>query len=99
MVNRLKAVRKKLRIKQGDVCSKLGISIKTLYNYEQGNCDIPSRALMKLAKIYDTTVDYLLGVKKHTTITVTDPNGEVVAVVTNSKIVERTGYTVTLTED
>lgn len=98
-MNRLKELRRGRRCKQGALCSTLGISVKTMYNYEQGIVDIPSGVLVKLAEIYDVSVDYLLGIKKYTTFTVTDAHGEVVAVVSNSEIIEHTGYSVILSED
>ncbi len=98
-MNRLRELREQRKLSQPFVCSKLGICQKTLYNYEHGIGSIPDRALIKLAELYGVSIDYLLGVKKYTTVTVSDSCGEVVAVVTNNEIIEHTGYTVTLAVD
>lgn len=39
----------------------LNISQTTYSRYENGALDIPTVSLMKLAKLYRTSVDYLLG--------------------------------------
>ncbi|WP_432663392.1 helix-turn-helix transcriptional regulator [Wukongibacter baidiensis] len=37
------------------------IAQRTYSSYENGNHDIPTHALITLAKYYNTSVDYLLG--------------------------------------
>lgn len=98
-MNRIKELREKQGFNQSYVCSELGVSTKTLYNYEHSKVCIPDNVLVKLAELYGVSVDYLLGIKNYTTITVADGHGEVMAVIANNEIIERTGYTVVLTED
>lgn len=43
-----------------DLAQKLGVSRKTLYNWTT-NGNIPSSALIRMADLFQCTVDYLLG--------------------------------------
>ncbi len=97
--NKLASIRKKLGFSQTDICNRLDISIKTLYNYENGNCPIPSNILIELSKIYKCSTDYMLGIKKHTTLTITDEKGEVIAVVSDRESIEHTDYIFVYSED
>lgn len=52
---------KELRITQEALAERLGVSLKTVMNWEQGQA-IPSvETLMKLAEIYNCDLDYLTG--------------------------------------
>lgn len=52
---------KELRITQEELADRLGVSLKTVMNWEQGQA-IPSvETLMDLAEIYDCDLDYLTG--------------------------------------
>lgn len=52
---------KELRITQEELADRLGVSLKTVMNWEQGQA-IPSvETLMDLADIYDCDLDYLTG--------------------------------------
>lgn len=46
---------------QKDVSTYLGMSQLQYYRYERGYRDIPTHVLIALAKLYDTSVDYILG--------------------------------------
>ena len=46
---------------QEDIANALGISQTNYSKYERGEIDIPVRALIRLAAIYQTSVDYILG--------------------------------------
>jgi len=46
---------------QTRVAEMLNMSQTGYSKYETGENDIPTQILIKLAKIYDTSVDYLLG--------------------------------------
>lgn len=46
---------------QIQVAEKLNCSQQVYSNYELGQRDIPTDILIKLAELYDTTVDYILG--------------------------------------
>lgn len=46
---------------QTQVAQMLNISQTCYSKYEIGTCDIPVAIIIKLARIYNTSVDYLLG--------------------------------------
>lgn len=46
---------------QREIAEKLGMKQPQYYRYEQGYRDIPTDILIKLADIYNTSTDYLLG--------------------------------------
>ena len=57
----LKSIRKKYKMTQGDVAKLLGIS-RSGYTYYETDTTVPSiEALKKLAVIYDTSVDDIVG--------------------------------------
>lgn len=47
--------------KQSVIASKLGISQTCYSKYEIGTSDIPVQILIQLARLYNTSIDYLLG--------------------------------------
>ncbi len=57
------------RIRKGmskeDLANKIGISLKTYYNWLNATNPIPSTALIKMADILNVDVDYLLGRKEN----------------------------------
>ncbi|MBQ2765453.1 MAG: helix-turn-helix transcriptional regulator, partial [Clostridia bacterium] len=46
---------------QTDVAKMLGMSQTGYSKYETGENDIPTTILIRLARFYDTSIDYLLG--------------------------------------
>jgi transcriptional regulator with XRE-family HTH domain len=54
--------------KQKDVAKLLGMSQTGYSKYETGENDIPTDVLIKLAKIYNTRVDYILGISDEATL-------------------------------
>lgn len=46
---------------QADVAEKLNMTQTGYSKYERGERDVPTEVLIKLAQIYDTSIDYLLG--------------------------------------
>ncbi len=97
-MNQLRAIRNKKQINKFNAAELLGISLKSLYNYEHGKT-IPSDVLIKMSKLYDCSVDYLLGLTDYSVITVTKKDGEAVAVITKSKIIEHKDFNVILSTD
>lgn len=96
MKNRIKACRVTAGLKKGEAERLLGVSAKSLYNYEHG-ADIPASVLIKMAEIYDCTTDYLLGISNHTTITVINKNdSEAIAVISKSKVAVHKDFNVIL---
>ena len=58
---RIRDLREDRDLKQSALAGKLNIS-QTLYSkYEIGTCAIPIDILIQLARIYNTSIDYLLG--------------------------------------
>lgn len=60
-MNRIKELREDRDLRQIDVSEKTGIDQRTLSNYETGKTNPDSYAIIKLAKFYGVTCDYLLG--------------------------------------
>ena len=61
MYPRLKDMRSDAKLTQMEVAAKLNMSQTGYSKYETGENDVPSIVLIKLAKLYETSVDYLLG--------------------------------------
>lgn len=57
---RLRAVRERKDIKQKDAAEKVGIKNNTLSSYESGDRKPDYEVLIKLADLYDVSVEYLL---------------------------------------
>lgn len=61
MYPRIKALRKQAKLKQKEVAAYLNCSQQVYSNYELGQRDLSTSALIKLAQLYRTTTDYILG--------------------------------------
>lgn len=61
MYRRLRDLREDSELTQIQVAKELGMSQTGYSKYETGENDIPTVVLIKLARLYDTSVDYLLG--------------------------------------
>lgn len=61
MYPRIRDLREDADLNQIEVAEKLGMSQSGYSRYEAGERDIPTEVLIKLADLYDTSVDYLLG--------------------------------------
>ena len=57
----LKDLREDKDLNQTQVAKILGMSQTGYSKYETGENDIPTAILIKLAKFYNTSIDYLLG--------------------------------------
>ena len=58
---RLKSLRKEIKMSQSDIGEFLGI-MQTVYSrYERGAGTIPIEHLLKLADLYNVSTDYILG--------------------------------------
>ena len=53
------AERAKRRMSQDELAKELGVTRKTIYNWENSG-RIPQRRLVQMAKLFDCSVDYLL---------------------------------------
>ena len=61
MYKRIRELREDHDLTQREVAEMLGMSQTGYSKYETGENDVPSIVLIKLAKLYETSVDYLLG--------------------------------------
>jgi transcriptional regulator with XRE-family HTH domain len=61
MRTRLRDLRQDHDMNQTEVAAKLGMSQTGYSKYETGENDIPTEILIKLARLYNTSIDYLLG--------------------------------------
>jgi len=58
---RIAGTRTDLDLTQSFIAKELNIASNTLSQYEAGLRNIPNEILIRLAALYDTSVDYLLG--------------------------------------
>ena len=58
---RIRDLREDLDMNQTQIARMLGMSQTGYSKYETGENDIPTAVLIKLARYYDTSIDYLLG--------------------------------------
>ena len=59
--SKLKYLREDRDLVQKEVAAILGIDQRVYSNYETGKREIPTRFVVKLAKFYNTSADYILG--------------------------------------
>lgn len=60
---RIKNLREDSDLTQKDICNILHCSQQVYSDYELGKLDIPTDVLIKLAKFYNVSTDYLLNLK------------------------------------
>lgn len=60
-MNKIRALREDMDLRQIDVANATGIDQKTLSNYETGKTRPDSEALISLADFFGVTIDYLVG--------------------------------------
>ena len=77
-----------------EVCKEVGICRKTYYNYANGSRQIPENNIIALAKLFECTTDYLLGIKNYTHITIVDNMGGLIADIGEKVSVEHEDYKV-----
>lgn len=58
---RIKDIREDREMKQKDVAEFLNISQTNYSKYELGKINIPNETLKKMSILFDTSIDYLLG--------------------------------------
>ena len=61
MYRHIRELREDRDLTQVDIASILNITQATYSRYENGQVDIPTQVLIKLAEYYRVSVDYLLG--------------------------------------
>ena len=60
-MEQLKILRKQKGLYQKDVATFLGVDRTTYVKYENGVCEPDNDTLVKLAELFNVSVDYLLG--------------------------------------
>ena len=58
---RIRDLREDHDLKQSALAAKLGISQTCYSKYEIGTSELPIAILIQLARLYNTSIDYLLG--------------------------------------
>lgn len=61
MYHRIRDMREDRDLNQTQVAKFLGMSQTGYSKYETGENDIPTSVLIRLARFYNTSIDYLLG--------------------------------------
>lgn len=61
MYQRIRELREDHDLLQRQVADRLHCSQQVYSNYELGQRDIPTEALIRLAELYGVSIDYLLG--------------------------------------
>ena len=61
MYRRLRDLREDNDLTQTQLAKLLGMSQTGYSKYETGENDVPTQILIKLADLYDTSIDYILG--------------------------------------
>lgn len=61
---RLKDLREDQELTQDQLVKILGMHKTTYTNYEQGKREIPFGIVIRLAKLYNVSIDYIAGLKK-----------------------------------
>lgn len=62
--NRIKSLRENLKITQKELAEQLGMSLSGLRKIEYGEREPNLNTLINIAKIFEVTTDYLLGIEK-----------------------------------
>lgn len=61
MYKRLRDLREDMELNQTEIAKMLGMSQTGYSKYETGENDVPTEILIKLARFYNTSIDYILG--------------------------------------
>lgn len=64
---RLKELRLLNGLTQKQIAEKLNVRQNTYSQYENGNREIPLQSLIALSEVYDTSIDYIVGITDYDT--------------------------------
>ena len=64
---RVRDLREDHDLTQREIAAILGITQPQYFRYEQGYRDLPTDILIALAKLYETSTDYILGLTQNPT--------------------------------
>jgi len=67
LFERVRSLREDRDIRQAQMAKYLQVHQTTYSDYELGNLNIPVDVLIKLAKFYKTSIDYIVGLTDDTT--------------------------------
>lgn len=59
--NKLKSIRLSKKLTQSEIAKKMGVSKTTVLNYEMGTRKIPLSYLVQFSKLFNVSVDEILG--------------------------------------
>ena len=76
MGNKLKNLRKQKRLTQKQVANRIGLAISAVSSYEAGTRYPSYDVLIKLARIYHVSTDYLLGMTDKKELDISGLNNE-----------------------
>lgn len=60
MLSSVEAERVRNRLTKEQLAERLGISIRTYYNWVNEETDVPGSALLEMSKMFGTSMDYLM---------------------------------------
>ena len=86
MGNKLKSLRKEKKLTQKQVADRIGLAISAVSSYESGSRYPSYDVLVKLARMFHVSTDYLLGITDRRNIDVTGLNDNEIGLV--SQLVE-----------
>lgn len=66
MYERIKNLREDKDLSQKEIARILNMSQTGYSKYEVGTNDIPTKILIKLSELYNTSIDYILGITNET---------------------------------
>lgn len=84
---RLKELRKKKNLSQTKAAERLGLTRSTISAYERNNITPRLEVLLKMATLYDASLDYIVGFEKNPSISLNGLNENQQRLVTD--VVER----------
>lgn len=68
--SRLRKMREYMRLSQEQVAQRIGLSKNAIYSYESGIREPSNNTLRRMAALYLTTTDYLLGLERKHSINI-----------------------------
>ena len=79
MYERMRNLREDKDLKQKDIAKMLNVAQTTYSDYENGKINMPTSILIKLAELYNTSIDYLLGMTDTREANVGEVNSDILS--------------------
>lgn len=83
IAERIKMLRENLNISQQELAKKLSVTRASVSAWEMGISTPSTVCLVELSRIFNVSIDYLLGLEKHLTIDVTGLTTEQIRILTD----------------